>query len=457
MVKKIVLPLCVAVLLAVFGSSCHREPVEPTPSSDSGEITDQPIVENGEEVGYALSYRSWIVPGEGSSGNKAQSSPKSIYNDNSSAGREPNANSSKSFESRSNASETKSLSYGAKGGSSTQNDTVSVILHDKFYHVDTIAYVSDWNPDKYKQGSYTCHWDRYGLPRPGESNVTIIDSTAILRVQFAEFSFNYCLNFEVANYNDGVINIQMPYHAPVVTDLGVEELESLETICRNDSVFARKVLKHSIKVVVGDKIYILNAKVLLYWDISSVYNPSRFVVRSEYVEPLTVTFVPTDSLGSTPAQEVYTGKILQYWSDGTTETYNLNLKVSLTCTGVHNETMTFPFDYDNPPAFSAPNIVYDPESYYIYFNYDNGITVDMICNLRNPSISGTECNFTLERGIAFEDGYTGIYNAYRIKMKYLRTEYVFDGVQARLKTYVRFSYLDKDYPPQEFFTELISY
>lgn len=446
MMKKVLLPICAAVLFAVLGTSCHREPVQPTPSPDSGEITDEPIVENGVEVGYALSYRSWIVPGKGSGGKSSN---------NSSAGRELNVNSSNSFERRSPASETKSLSNGAKGGSSTQNDTVSVILHDKFYHVDTIAYVSDWNPDKYKQGSYTCHWDRYGLPRPGESNVTIIDSTAILRVQFAEFSFNYCLNFEVANYNDGVINIQMPYHAPVVTDLGVEELESLETICRNDSVFARKVLKHSIKVVVGDKTYILNAKVLLYWYIPQ--DPTKFVVRSEYVEPLTVTFVPTDSLGSTVAQEVYTGKILRYLSDGTTSTYDLNKTVILSCRGIHNETMSFPFDYNNPPAFSAPNIEYNPVSYYIYFNYDNGIKTDMECWVGNPSISGTECIFSIDDYIMYEDGYTGIYVDCHIKMKYLRTEYVFDGIQARLKTYVRFSYLDRDYPPQEFFTELKSY
>ena len=104
MVKKIILPICIVVLLIVLGNACHKEPIQPTPPPVAGGITVEPITENGVETGYSLSYRSWIVPSTGATGNKSTKSPNS----------DPKP-----------------------------NDTVSVILHDEFYHVDTIGYVSD--------------------------------------------------------------------------------------------------------------------------------------------------------------------------------------------------------------------------------------------------------------------------------------------------------------------------
>lgn len=240
-----------AVFLSALGISCHREPIEPTTSLDGSEITSEPIVENGEEIGYSLSYRSWIVPGDGGK----SSTPE-------------------------------------KGGGNS-NDTVSVILHDTFYHVDTIAYVSTWDPDKYKQGNYTCHWDKYGLARPGENNVTITDSAIVLRVQFEEFSFQYRINFETATYRNGAIKIPFPHHTPVITDMGVEELESLETICRNDSVLARKVLRHSIKISVGNKNYILKANVMLHRHLPDA-NPNRYIVESILVPSSLQTYLDPD-------------------------------------------------------------------------------------------------------------------------------------------------------------------
>ena len=78
----------------------------------------------------------------------------------------------------------------------------------------------------------------------------ITDSTSILRIQFEEFSFSYRIDFEVATYNNGVINKQMPHYTPVVTDLGLQgEPEVLENICRNDSVFARRVLRHAVHTI----------------------------------------------------------------------------------------------------------------------------------------------------------------------------------------------------------------
>ncbi len=286
----------ILVALIAMGASCNRPPKpQPPQPGINGEITSDPIVENGEEVGYSLSYRSWIIPGTDENGEKAPTPPKSVYNDKSSD---------------SDGSFAKSATYDAKGGGNS-NDTISVILHDTFYHVDTIAYVSTWDPDKYKQGSYTCHWDKYGLARPGENNVTVTDSAIVLRVQFEEFSFQYRINFETATYRDGIVNIPFPHHTPVITDLGVEELESLETICRNDSVLARKVLHHSIKISVGNKNYILKANVMLHRHLPDA-NPNRYIVSSHMTTPVTWSPVSDRRIGGS-------FNVHRVWSDGSTE------------------------------------------------------------------------------------------------------------------------------------------
>ena len=269
----------ILVALIAMGASCNRPPQpQPTQQGLNGEITTETITSETGAEGYSLSYRSWIVPGTDENGEKAPTPPKSVYNDNTSGGL---GNASNSFERGGGVSETKSLAYDGKGGGhSDQNDTISVILHDTFYNVDTVGYVTTWDPDKYVQGSYTCHWDKYGLPRSGENNVIITDSTIVLRVQFEEFFFQYRINFETATYRDGVANIPFPHHTPVITDLGVEELVDSLSICLDgQNVYARKLLQHSIRVSIGNKDYVLKAKVMLLRHLPDA-NPSKYIVES---------------------------------------------------------------------------------------------------------------------------------------------------------------------------------
>ena len=318
----------ILVALIAMGASCNRPPQpQPPQPGINGEITSEPIVENGEEVGYSLSYRSWIIPGTDENGQKAPTPPKNVYND-------------KSSDSEGNIA--KSATYDAKGGGNS-NDTISVILHDTFYHVDTIAYVSTWDPDKYKQGNYTCHWDKYGLARPGENNVTITDSAIVLRVQFEEFSFQYRINFETATYRNGTINIPFPHYTPVITDLGVEELESLETICRNDSVLARKVLHHSIKISVGNKNYILKANVMLHRHLPDA-NPNRYIVSSHMTTPVTWT-ADYDLPGQPSIYGSLKGSftVHRVWSDGSSsnDDFSFYTPVGAYSTGGVPSTMHF--------------------------------------------------------------------------------------------------------------------
>jgi hypothetical protein len=292
--KHIKMLSLILVALIAMGASCNRPPQpHPTQQGLNGEITTETITSETGAEGYSLSYRSWIVPGTDENGEKAPTPPKSVYNDNTSGGL---GNASNSFERGGGVSETKSLAYDGKGGGhSNQNDTISVILHDTFYNVDTVGYVTTWDPDKYVQGSYTCHWDKYGLPRSGENNVIITDSTIVLRVQFEEFSFQYRINFETATYRDGVVNIPFPHHTPVITDLGVEELVDSLSICPDgQNVYARKLLQHSIRVSIGNKDYVLKAKVMLYRHLPDA-NPSKYILESILVPGSLQTYLAPDA------------------------------------------------------------------------------------------------------------------------------------------------------------------
>lgn len=272
----------ILVALIALNASCHREPVVPdipipTPQGLDGQITTEPIVDHGVETGYSLSYRSWIIPGEGNSGTKSAASPK--------------------------------------GGAS--HDTVSVILHDQFYNVDTCAYVTDWNPARY--ASYTCQWIKSANVGAPENNITMIDSVAILRVQYQEFSFDYCIRFEVAYYNDGSYSCIMPHYSPVVTDLGAQELEGMQTVVKNGNVYARKLLKHSIRVVIGNTPYVLNAVDTLYRHLPNA-NPSKFVLWSEMVseEIPSSLIITNEEFTGIHLYYPYKCKFKQYYSDGTT-------------------------------------------------------------------------------------------------------------------------------------------
>lgn len=370
MSTKHLLPLCFAVWLALLGIACHRQPVEPTPHLDGGGITSEPIVENGEEVGYSLSYRSWIVPG-----NNAKSSTSD------------------------------------KGGGNS-NDTVSVILHDTLYHVDTVGLVTTWDPDKYVQGSYTCHWDKYGLPRSGEDNVIITDSTIVLRVQFEEFFFQYRINFETATYRDGVVNIPFPHHTPVITDLGVEELVDSLSICLNEMVFGRKVLNHSIKVSIGNKDYILKAKVMLHRRVPNA-DPNKFVLWSEFVEPLSTYFsTPADSMGG-DYYELYTAKLLLHYSDGSTTQSVVRDSTYMHMQGGSYYENIHPFSPSNLPDLSSYNLTYNGARLIVDYgnNIKGSISLDGYTYTSPPTITQNNiCTtaFGWKREIYY-DGYTSIY------------------------------------------------
>lgn len=383
MIKKVLLPICTAILLGLLNWGCHREPIEPTPDIESGGITVEPIVINGEEAGYSLSYRSWIVPGTDAEGNKAPAPPKNVYNDANYDGTQGDAMTPK-------------VAYNAKGNSA--NDTVSVILHDEFYHVDTVGYVTNWLPDKYANGSYSCHWDKYAVPRAPENYVTIVDSTSILRIQFEEFSFKYCIKFEVATYDNGAIRKQMPHYTPVITDLGIQgEPEVLETICRNDSVFARRVLHHAIRVAVGNKVQTLNAKVTLYRYMPNA-NPNKFIVKSEITSGITETYIPTDSLAEGYPKIKYNYNLKIHWSNGEVQdslakrTFFLYVERENLYTLDHAPTVSFDemqsytyshttysdghvyFHYNGTP-YTPSFRFYPNEVTYSYFVYDDGYTV----------------------------------------------------------------------------------
>lgn len=285
MVKKTVLSICVAALFAMMSWGCHRNPVNPSEEGQCGEITTETIVEEGVETGYSLSYRSWIIPGEGNSETKSAASPK--------------------------------------GGSS--RDTVSVILHDNFYNVDTCAYVTGWEPEKY--ATYTCQWIRSANVGAPENNITMIDSVAILRVQYPEFSFDYYIRFEVAHYNDGSYSCYMPHYSPVVTDLGAHELEDLQTFVKDGKVYARKVLKHSIRVVIGNTPYVLNAVDTLYRHLPDA-NPNRFVLWSEMVSeeiPTELVVITNEYSLATSIYYPYKCKFKQHYSDGSADVCEIDI------------------------------------------------------------------------------------------------------------------------------------
>ncbi len=421
----------ILVALIAMGASCNRPP-QPTPTPDGGdEVVLEPIIVNGEETGYSVSYRSWIVPGTDAEGNKAPAPPKNVYNKRTSDGKLEAVNTNVTSKS---AASTKGT---------TANDTVSVILHDEFYHVDTVGYVTNWQPEKYQNGSYTCHWDHYAAPRAPEDYITITDSTSILRIQFEEFSFSYRFDFEVATYNNGVINKQMPHYTPVVTDLGLQgEPEVLETICRNDSVFARRVLHHAIRVAVGDKVQTLHAKVTLYRHMPNA-NPSKFITRSELLGNITETYVPTDSTASTYPNLRYNMTVKAYWSDGQVEDLQKSKYIEvmvhapllssylyggsfLPCDVLHT------FEYINMTA----------DDYYCYFNYSGAEKPTAIVCYTSPNVNSI-----------YDDGYTVVYrNSPEARVEYSRTRYICDTYATYLRTYV--TVFVNNQPQQEVYTHL---
>ena len=140
---------------------------------------------------------------------------------------------------------------------------VEVTLNNVFANTDTVITVSNFDLGDYK----TVVSKRKRSERQ-EGFVTVSDSVMVYSVQFAEFSFDYELDFEHAVYNDGVTKQNMPYH-PIGTikDNGYK-LNDLEFIIETDEnarerVYLRKLLTHSISVEFNGKSYDLTAKVEL--------------------------------------------------------------------------------------------------------------------------------------------------------------------------------------------------
>lgn len=392
MIKRIVLPICVAALFAMLSWGCHRNPVNPSGEGQCGEITTETIVEEDVETGYSLSYRSWIIPGEGNSGTKSAASPK--------------------------------------GGAS--HDTVSVILHDQFYNVDTCAYVTDWDPTKY--ASYTCQWIKSANVSAPENNITMIDSVAILRVQYPEFSFDYCIRFEVAHYNDGTYSCLMPHYSPVVTDLGAQELETMQTVTKNGNVYARKLLKHSIRVVIGNTPYILNAVDTLYRHLPNA-NPSKFVLWSEVLSEDIPTALVNNYSASDALSKVYYPykcRFKQYYSDGTTEECEVDLsKYTRTVAWVQHMGV-----FANNSQANCDNIMslYDYASMQLVPTVSDDETIGnyltltsdgymLRVNFSGDGLSGPYENTVLTNySYTYDDGYTYRQKSFEVTPAYSRKE-----------------------------------
>ena len=140
---------------------------------------------------------------------------------------------------------------------------VEVTLNNVFANTDTIITVSNFDLGDYK----TVVSKRKRSERQ-EGFVTVSDSVMVYSVQFAEFSFDYELDFEHAVYNDGVTKQNMPYHQiGAIKDNGYK-LEELDFVIEKEvngqqSVYLRKLLRHSISVAFNGKTYDLSAKVEL--------------------------------------------------------------------------------------------------------------------------------------------------------------------------------------------------
>lgn len=413
---QIVSTLCVAILITLGIASCHRKEIpQPTQTgvSGGGSISSQPIIENGVETGYAISYRSWIVPGQSENGHKAPTPPntKSAY------------------------------AYSSDKGGST-NDTVSVILHDAFYHVNTICQVSTWNPANYQ--SYTTHWELGLRQRETQNYITMMDSVYYLWIQYPEFSFCYELDFQVAHYNNGVVDRDMPYYHPIVQDLGAEALETMETTSRNDSVFARKQLRHSIKVTIGNKNYVLNAKVVLYRYLPDA-NPNKFIVRSEVVNEVYPTSLDdysddTHILLYYP----YIGNIKRYYSDGTFDTYNIDISEHI-------------FVFANQGAILLDNAAVNCDNVLSIYSFNNlqiteGATTETYADnylklYAHPKIfrvlfNGTTHHFDGElygASFVYDDGYTFYQKSFDATCAYTHTEKECDDYGIYVKVFLNYN------------------
>ena len=180
---------------------------------------------------------------------------------------------------------------------------VEVTLNNAFNNTDTLVKVYDFIVEPPKVEVF----NRKRSERQ-EGFVTVSDSVMVYSVQFAEFSFDYELDFEHAVYNDGVTKQNMPYH-PIGTikDNGYKLLD-VDSEVSGDFAYACKNLKHSINVQFNGKTYKLKANVKLYRYIGSAYEP--YILRSKLIAEGTWTS------GENLITSVL--NVHQVWSDGHT-------------------------------------------------------------------------------------------------------------------------------------------
>ena len=153
---------------------------------------------------------------------------------------------------------------------------VEVTLNNVFANTDTVITVSNFDLGDYK----TVVSKRKRSERQ-EGFVTVSDSVMVYSVQFAEFSFDYELDYEVAVYNDGVTKKVMPYHQiGAIKDKGYK-LKQLDSAIDGEEAYARQQLVHSISVEFNGKYYDLSATVLLYRHLGPADEP--YILRSELV------------------------------------------------------------------------------------------------------------------------------------------------------------------------------
>ena len=178
---------------------------------------------------------------------------------------------------------------------------VEVTLNNAFNNTDTLVKVYDFIVEPPKVEVF----NRKRSERK-EGFVTVSDSVLVYSVQFAEFSFDYELDYEVAVYNDGVTKKVMPYHQiGAIKDKGYK-LKQLDSAIDGEEAYARQQLVHSISVEFNGKYYDLSATVLLYRHLGPADEP--YILRSELVSK-NVNITGGNLITSTL-------NIHQVWSDG---------------------------------------------------------------------------------------------------------------------------------------------
>ncbi len=178
---------------------------------------------------------------------------------------------------------------------------VEVTLNNAFNNTDTVVKVYDFivEPPKVEVSNRKRSERKEGF-------VTVSDSVMVYSVKFAEFSFDYELDYEVAVYNDGVTKRVMPYHQiGAIKDNGYK-VKQLDSAIDGEEAYARQQLVHSISVEFNGKHYDLSATVLLYRHLGPANEP--YILRSELVSK-NVKITDGNLITSTL-------NIHQVWSDG---------------------------------------------------------------------------------------------------------------------------------------------